>query len=340
MKPYKYHPLEHGDFTRILLLHPATDHAAPLRCDLKHCQEQTFSCEAVSYAWGTPIFTGTLFCDSDDEHIQIASSLDALLRALRKPSGTRKLWVDAVCINQEDTDEKSRQVRAMSEIYRRARQVIAWVGEDYDDASKVLLFFTKNIEEFWRVDSMIGGFERAIYLDSDPGAIETLEKSICETFGRRDLAAIRKIFLRPWFKRRWIIQEVALAAKPIIRCGSTTMGFFDFALCANIINLFYEQREGHVFDPRCMMDDHITSILQSLAAHQDSRFPILELLHTYHAAQCSDDRDRIYALLGLSDDLVSKPDVDHAHKRRRRYTTEIPINYEDGAEQVYTTLAL
>ena len=130
------------------------------------------------------------------------------------------------------------------------------------------------------------------------------------------------------------------------------MEFSEFALGAKAMNLFCElQGGGHILDPQSLMDDHIANMISGIAGNHKKkswkgmttagfRHPILGLLHTFHPAKCSDDRDRIYALLGLSDDLAPKFDVGRAHKRRKLTRVEFPVSYEDGIERVYTTLAM
>jgi hypothetical protein len=88
----------------------------PLSCDVEHIHHLPLSydgpdfCDALSYAWGPPVFTQTLLCGPRREILKITPSLDAALRALRLPSENRVLWVDAVCTNQQDNDEKSTHV--------------------------------------------------------------------------------------------------------------------------------------------------------------------------------------------------------------------------------------
>ncbi|KAK0644413.1 heterokaryon incompatibility protein-domain-containing protein, partial [Cercophora newfieldiana] len=136
---YVYRPLEKHEFTRILLLHPSADRDSPLRCDLIHCQAAAdFACEAISYAWGPPDLTASLFCGPEGDEIRITPSLESALRAFRLPSETRRLWADAVCINQQDLDEKILQVRRMSFIYRQAEHVRVWLGDEADDSDEAM----------------------------------------------------------------------------------------------------------------------------------------------------------------------------------------------------------
>lgn len=84
--------------------------------------------DAISYTWGEPNFTQEIIID-DHFRLRITPNLhDALIR-YRCAVGTRSIWVDAICINQNDEDDKRRQVPLMTEIYRSASPVLVWLGK-------------------------------------------------------------------------------------------------------------------------------------------------------------------------------------------------------------------
>ncbi|KAK0614931.1 heterokaryon incompatibility protein-domain-containing protein, partial [Bombardia bombarda] len=86
---------------------------------------------ALSYVWGNAAITTPIYVD--DRLFSATVNLEAALRHIRG-TGVRELiiWVDAVCINQADLDERSSQVALMGAIYSGADLVEAWVGEDED----------------------------------------------------------------------------------------------------------------------------------------------------------------------------------------------------------------
>jgi hypothetical protein len=112
--------------------------------------------------------------------MDIACNLLDALRRLRSTSKSRLLWIDAICINQRNLDERAEQVPLMGKIYSGASKVVVWVGEE-DDASRVAM---------------------KIFRDGTP----LIRHFFCKRFvDRRDyqntLAAIRSFVERPWFKR-------------------------------------------------------------------------------------------------------------------------------------------
>jgi Heterokaryon incompatibility protein (HET) len=88
------------------------------------------SYEALSYVWGDPRITQSI--QVDGMPFDITLNLVAALRRLRYSNNYRRLWVDAICINQGDLDERSSQVAIMSGIYKQTEGAILWVGDDLD----------------------------------------------------------------------------------------------------------------------------------------------------------------------------------------------------------------
>jgi hypothetical protein len=126
-------------YTRILTLFPGKMDA-PLFCsmqiiDLNH---PPFAFEALSYVWGKAKSPEHLFCD--DGHLEITVNLDKALRHLRLSSMSRRLWVDAICIDQTDLAERARQVQYMRLVYKRASRVIVWLGEKQEWTETAIAF--------------------------------------------------------------------------------------------------------------------------------------------------------------------------------------------------------
>ncbi|KAF7864071.1 hypothetical protein EAF04_007036 [Stromatinia cepivora] len=130
------------DSIRLLSLLPNRDETAPLQCELheyplqKSCKE-THLYEALSYTWGG--FDDPPQCISIDGHfLPVTSNLYAALLRLRNCTFNRIIWVDAICINQEDEQEKSRQIQMMARIYGQANRVIVYLGKAADDSDLAL----------------------------------------------------------------------------------------------------------------------------------------------------------------------------------------------------------
>lgn len=119
---------------RLALLHPATSEHQDIACDLQVASlKNEPNYEALSYTWGPPfngqsLEYGTILLSG--AVTRATGNLFHALRRLRLPNTIRTLWIDAICINQDDVLERSQQVAMMSQIYAGARRVLVWFGED------------------------------------------------------------------------------------------------------------------------------------------------------------------------------------------------------------------
>jgi hypothetical protein len=98
--------------------------------------------EAVSYTWGDPVEGWQL----DDQRMNLCSlnetikgNLAAALRRFRHETNERRLWVDALCINQADHGERAQQVAMMAQIYSRAARTLVWLGEDTEEVDGAVI---------------------------------------------------------------------------------------------------------------------------------------------------------------------------------------------------------
>lgn len=128
-------------------------------------------------------------------------------------------WIDAICINQSDLDERSRQVRIMPDIYSRASAVIIWLGHDrevdsqitqrYGDVKNIMRRVNKKVKKLKKLERRWLVSLRAFVID-DLQDWEMPENGILTI---ADIKLILGCFLRSWFSRAWVIQELSLAKK-------------------------------------------------------------------------------------------------------------------------------
>jgi hypothetical protein len=135
---YLYPQLDPGGRTiRLIKLLPG-EFSAPVHCQLVEKRlSSTLSYKALSYSWrngdgdDSSRDDVTILCNS--KPIQISPNLYAALRRLRSPHSALSIWVDAICINQQDDAERARQVGLMRDIYQRSDEVCIWLGESNGD---------------------------------------------------------------------------------------------------------------------------------------------------------------------------------------------------------------
>lgn len=134
-----YTPLKSWE-TRLLRLLP-DEASLPLRCELYPAAllaesglgipDEFYPVQytALSYSWGWPERTSTITCNG--EVLGIPPPLAAALKHLRSTKDPMWLWCDAICIHQEDLNEKAAQVKQMLRIFSKAERVVAWLGEPH-----------------------------------------------------------------------------------------------------------------------------------------------------------------------------------------------------------------
>lgn len=119
--------LKDSRYIRILTLFPG-EYGEPLRGDLTPVKiNEAGIYEPLSYVWGDS--TRTHYLDCQHGSVELTSSLFDALQRLRPHDKTRRLWVDQICINQDDVEERSQQVQFMDSIYNKAAHVLVWLGE-------------------------------------------------------------------------------------------------------------------------------------------------------------------------------------------------------------------
>jgi Heterokaryon incompatibility protein (HET) len=177
--------------------------------------------EALSYYWGPKALPGTepliyVLAGNNLYPVQIRPNLERALKRLRLTNEDRWLWVDALCIyqkkhNQFATKEKNLQLPIMHEIYNRAKRVCVWLGPEEGQSSSAM--------KFVRSINTLDDFHQFMKDDSREA---------------EDLANFAQLLRRPWFNRRWIVQEIATARDAQIYCGPEELPWRDFAQAVSL----------------------------------------------------------------------------------------------------------
>ncbi|KAI1197345.1 heterokaryon incompatibility protein-domain-containing protein [Nemania serpens] len=172
--------------------------------------------EALSWCWGTDPEDYVLKIEENGKTYKkrVRKELALALKYLRLPYQTRTLWIDAICINQDDHEERNHQVQMMSRVYTRAKEVCIWLGEDTDESKTAIDFIHSEIMELKNFDTLCS------------------DKSYTEKW-----QALMMLMQRDWFSRRWVVQEIALATKACIYCGPDSIPWKEFAVA---VELFVE----------------------------------------------------------------------------------------------------
>ncbi|KAI3317667.1 heterokaryon incompatibility protein-domain-containing protein [Xylariaceae sp. AK1471] len=281
MSSYCYSPLPEGSI-RLLRLMPHQDWHFPIQCHIFDCPlsdvGSTHLYEALSYTWGTEDNLRSIRLNNCD--LPVGANLHAALSHLRDRYIERVIWIDAICINQRDLNEKGRQVQSMAKIYANANRVVVWLGEAAANSDQAL------------EDIRIAAAKRP----TKSSASETNQQ------------AILTLLQRSWFQRIWVLQEVAAARYVLIKCGYTDIDGYVFCSGISALELSYEACPGlqvlirsatyliraAIFRPKC-----VTSQLDRFSL--DIR-PLSVLVEMYYTRKATESHDKVYALLGMSSD--------------------------------------
>ncbi|CAL8575172.1 hypothetical protein XPA_001113 [Xanthoria parietina] len=212
---YEYKPLQDSQICLLTITSISSD---GITCDLE--QSEFDDCpiyDALSYAWGEQDSNRpTLHCNgrfiSISPHLN--SALERFYRGWENDDTSDRLpcpriWVDAVCINQNDHVEKGHQVAKMAQIYARARRVIVWLGEDENGSEMAMQLLQE-------------------YAIAFPDVRDESKARVCRVRDRLQFlqgqnkqtwSALIDLFDRPYFKRRWILQELASGKSVDVFCG-------------------------------------------------------------------------------------------------------------------------
>ena len=128
MQHYQHPPLQGRRTIRLLQLEPTRSLAAPIKCILQEISlDANPRYEAISYSWDGQASNQEVLCSGRPLLVTLNAAL--VLRYLREPKQPRWVWIDSICINQNDMQEKTGQVRMMREIYSKAAEVLLWIRE-------------------------------------------------------------------------------------------------------------------------------------------------------------------------------------------------------------------
>jgi hypothetical protein len=260
--------------------------------------------EAVSYNWGEVNRDHSVMCE--EGVIMVTGNIVGVLRRFRLTQQPRTLWIDTLCINQSDLEEKSQQVSIMGDIYSQAKNVLIWLGEEDDDTE--LAYETIN---------------SLVHTNPQHQAVLSSILSLTPTA----IKALLSLLNRPWFHRAWIFQESILA-----RNSDIITGRYIFSRDA-LWRLSQKQAsylDSRFHSPDGSFDSNLYEFYTRLRRCRcllqtdfkvypgTTRMGILQLLLSQRrGAEAYDPRDIIYSLLGVerryslsSVDIICKPDYE------------------------------
>ena len=317
-KAYRYEPIPDSSSIRILILHPGSGED-DLEISLNCTTPTVIDYEALSYVWNNPYaqtFIGTNHCyvsiRETDQRMKVEPNLYLALRRLRRPSEPRLLWIDALCINQDDTEEKSHQILLMSSIYTSAKKTVVWLGEQ-----------DKWTEKSYEVIIRWAGIQNLERQPHQPTILRMLKAS---GGFEHDQLNFEALIRRAWFTRGWTFQEILLARDAEIHCGGFSISWSVFHdACSAVLN---SGQASFIFEENANIKakHYFWNFTRALPSREgtgrDERLNLDWLIQQTRSQEVTNPRDKIYCLLGI------------ANPPRRDKSAFIP-DYSSSVAEVY-----
>jgi len=297
---------------RILELLSAAGNNEPIRCNLEVVSLYDLpEFEALSYTWGEPDDDPQFQIWLNGALVRIRQNLWYALQRLRfiirgpYTDRARRLWIDALCINQDDIEERNHQVAFMGHIYRHARVVLVWLGNEASNAKwRGSPSNSLNLDPI-RPLSTFGEVSRRsdhIYVPF----VATLLDSRYQFFWD-DVAYICTL---PYWQRLWIVQEICLASEVQLLYGNETCSWDDFWSIMASMDTTGHNAPQHPLTDKVNRVAHaiIHSSARRLALargrtkSREASYDLWTWVTLCTQSECQDPRDKIYGLLSLAND--------------------------------------
>jgi hypothetical protein len=264
---------------------------------------------ALSYTWGSQDNLARIYLNSVE--VPVTQNLLTALRHIRHQTERRIFFIDSLCIDQDDAQEKNVQVRSMWSIYKHASKVVVFLGEKGTYTSTAFEWITA-----------LGGWLASLPISKRRYRYTNAPRSIKAPEYALARLGLHDILQRPWWTRVWIIQEVAVASTVSVMCGYDTVPwkYLDAIIGARINSICDPAKYSSVFawpspggngkpaTTALEPEWHPASAIQ-MARH---RYQLSEIsskdndpglgpfLIRFRDFQCRDARDKVYGILQLS----------------------------------------
>jgi len=336
---------------RLCRIAPALAWDDPIVCTLETRRlkaKGTFKC--LSYVWGPKIFKTILLDGLNHEVTQNLYEVLLHLRSWLKPG--QAVWIDAICVDQNSKSEKTQQVPMMGRIYRKASEVIVWLGPNPVDRTGDTVAGAspneadiKEVFEFFQELADDGHFHDLRYFSNCGGSCPSTPKAPKGSWEGL-MKTLEAIMRAPWFSRTWVIQEIVLARRAVAMYGQHTIPWIT-------IETAWRNWNNHLNITRCChfcilgLDQSHKGDPETLAKYRDSVMDfwnakqfwrkgkdLLTALHVFRRKEVSEPKDKIFGLLGLqrgAKAILIKPEYAEWYTLSEAYTDfAIQLNRKHG----------
>lgn len=278
---------------------------------------------ALSYTWKDRHHNADLKKSIliDGHTVAVTANLEAALRQLLATGTVASVWADAVCINQRCVHERNDQVSKMKDIYAKATTTVTWLGESYEQSD--LAF-----EILHRL--LAAGSAKALLNPSlEPWTADMVPPPDIITA----LNAVRLLFLRTYWTRVWVIQELSFDSQVVVHCGKFSIEWNDLQQCVALLfkdavflsdallsvplgrnyEVFWQEGPGAQDVGNVVLPEDFTA-----------RHDLATLLNRHYHKEATDPRDMVFGILSLADEQTRR---------------NVPVSYELNVSQVFINAA-
>jgi hypothetical protein len=316
---HRYEPLDKSvkSSFRLATLLPGLLHSQP-RVTLSNStlENQSVSYEALSYVWGDQSSRRTINLDGSD--FEVTESLYHALNHVRSRWRPRVLWIDAICIDQTNIQERNHQVASMAEIYESCQRVIVWLGDEHEKTGFLATFIGDVIQDM--KERLPDGKDLLTSRGISNLYHDEMRAEFIDVIFRADRIAGWRSFFRilgsRWWERAWVVQEFATAPDAIFCVGRFSFDWM--SICALLIFLDTGRRSPRISHLR--LDENNPGLVEkamsvyfnrltwqhkrlnqsSQESSSQSASYFLTLLHDQCARHCGDSRDKVYSILSMA----------------------------------------
>lgn len=295
------------DEIRLLTIIWTTSDQFELRTDC-HALTADLQFDAISYVWGSAPASVSVKCNNGTLLVTPTAFEMLGYLYLYKPEPQRPIWVDAICIDQNDAEEKAVQVPLMHRIYSSAQTVLVWPGR----LDQIALDCARDLQEIprpwdckWADDAIRQRWP--LYWSSEWSPF---------------WQGLLQLINIDWFERLWTFQEVALAKEALLFCGQI---WLDLDHLLQLVVMIYEDAT-HPFGKDNSLNFRILlecdNILQFRRLGRVTANTLPRLLENLRRRRSAEEIDRIWAIFGLLDETMRSrllPLIDYTEAARREH---------------------
>ncbi|KAI1319955.1 heterokaryon incompatibility protein-domain-containing protein [Xylariaceae sp. FL0255] len=257
---------------RVVHLPPkSSEDTKPLQCSLEVVDPSHCEYEALSYCWGD--MKKRTYISLNSQTFQVSTDLEYALETLCLPDQSRTIWVDWICMNQSDVEEKNIHVARMREVYTLAKRTVVWLGDAQDN-----------------IDTAFEHVSQLFTVNPDQEKMGLIWSQMEESLAK----CLNEIIQRPYWSRSWTVQEVVLSPDSILYCGASTIPFFELAIV-----LIHPETKKHLKVTYSIYSYLKAAMDMRSADWHDPELGLFGLAYIFRHRKLTNRLDRVYAFRGL-----------------------------------------